>query len=160
MKKSLVNPPLGVQFDQQTCRVINRTGSATVVGEVVAFDLTSSITEVTTNGTGETGMFANVITPVTGQLRAGLFGICKEIAADNAEMEIVLQGRVEALVGDSPALGALLIAQNGEVDLTDTAGAAGQKILGIALETTSTNPDLIWVLFDGISNSFGASDDQ
>lgn len=157
--KVTVNAPLGLQYDQRRCRVINRTGSATVVGEIVMFDLASSVTEVTTVGTGETGIFANVITPLAAQLRFGLFGICLEIAADNAEMEICVSGRVKALVGDTAAIGAPLIAQDAQVDLTDTTGALGQKILGVALEATTSNPQLALILFDGIENSFGSAAD-
>lgn len=154
-----VNAPLGLQPDRQTARVNNRTGSATVVGEVVQFDLASTTTEVTTIGGGETGVLANVITPVTAGLQFAWYAICTEIAADNAEMEVVIRGKVKALLADTAAAGEGLVAQNGQIDLTplDTS-VDEQKIIAIALETASSDPDLKYCLFDGIYG-FGMNKD-
>lgn len=154
------NPPLGLQPDIETVRVINRTGSATVVGEVVMFDLASDTTEVTTIGGGETGVLSNVITPTTAGLRVGVFAICLEAVADNAEMDVVLRGKVKALVegGDAAAVYDMLTPRNGQPELFSDAVTGGEKIVGTPLEASAAGTaELITILFDGFYG-IGATD--
>lgn len=155
--------PRGLQPDQQLVTVINRSGGARVVGDVVMFDLDAGDADTTDYVSGsENSVFTNVILPETTHLRDGWFAIVTDLrtgaGADNTEMTVCVRGRVTALIGSAASKGAALIAANGVDSLDDTAGTAGQKIIGKLLVPT-TGAATAEVIFNGIEG-FGASNDQ
>lgn len=160
------NAPIGLQMDQRSCRVINRTGGATRIGDVVQFDMSSVATETTTGPTGSAGLTGNVITPATADLKIGWFAICLEVAADNAEMNVCYWGRVKAFVEGGTATttsnavyGDPLTARNGQKELFADAVTGDEKVIArVADETTAGTAELTWVWFSGIVNVFGSVD--
>lgn len=157
-----IGGPIGIQPAKECVDVMNRTGTTLVLGDLVMFDLHSTETGDNIIVGDTNSVFTNVIVPATLGLTHGFFGVVTDLksgaGADNTEVEVCVRGIVDARVASATAVTAVLIAANASDALDDTAGIAGQKILGIPLEA-STAADTILVLFDGIYG-FGASPDQ
>ena len=151
---------LGLSPDQQLVRVMNRTAAAATVGNLVMFDLHQTDAASTTFTTGATTSgLANVIVPATEGLLYGWFGIVTQGGADNAEIEVCVRGKVQALVtgtnlADEEADWLSGINAQSTID-TDVA-SGGEKILGVPLEATAgATAESIWILFNGIEG-FGS----
>jgi len=152
--RALGSGPLGLQpSDRMTARVVNNTGSATLVGELVMFDMALAGDATNFRDGDALSAYTSVRTPATAGLLGFWFGICLEAVADGAEMEVVLKGRVPALVKgtNAAALGDALSALNGDEELDSDVIAAGEKILGFPEETSAAGTaELIDIIFNGI----------
>lgn len=162
-------PGIGWTTFETTITAINRTGSATVDGEVVvlAFDNEDgSVADNNEDGGNDSG-FGNFVaisdTYGTGtagaQLQAGaIFGVVRGIYADDAEGLLTLAGRLTTVLmdGSSTAIakGDSLIADGGTATklLPTAEGTTAQmyKILGHALEAVSADSSGA-ALFDGVA---------
>ena len=105
MFEACVQGPNGLTPSTLDVRVTAR-GGAKNKGEVVKFDLTASDAAVSTATVGSTdGIWANVIEaahpPTTGTLHA----VCLEDIADDATGMVRVRGIVQALGGDTTAIG-------------------------------------------------------
>jgi len=175
MFRTPIRGPIGFKPVPDTAPCKNLTGSAVVVGQLVALDIAGVEAEVANSGEGGLAF----VTPESSTSRGsrygaavdsgsaaswapryGIFGIALEAAADNAEFEVLIAGEVDALVSKGTgnvAEGDPLVAgsSNGELD-ADT--STGMKILGIAIEalTGPSTAALGRVLFNGWSG-FGSS---
>ena len=135
----------------------NRTGSATVVGEVVAFDLMGSDGDVSVHSSDSLDPFRNVITPIAAHLVGWRFGMCLQAVADNAEGKLMVRGGGDALLTASTnnVTGDLLMPIAGTTwsKVTD-----GKVCVAIALDDGSTTSTAAVgsVYFDGKA-SLGAS---
>ena len=137
----------------------NRTGTATVLGDIVMFDMLQGATEVdnatpgSSDADGNNSAYNNFVVPlITGFMsRAFPHGICLEGIADNASGRVLIRGRVTASVATLTDTGdALVAAADHEMVIAD--GTTDQRIMAIAESADTAN--LAPVLFDGI-NGFG-----
>ena len=92
-----------------------------------------------------------------------LLGVALDAVSSGAKGRIALRGVVEVACEDTADAGIALVGSattDGRIEAQGTnpadAGAAFEKVVGIALEDTTTSGDLTSVLFDGI-NGFTAS---
>jgi hypothetical protein len=154
------NPPLpiGTKPIPEVWRCVNRSGTATAVGQVVQISATG---EVDDNAyLGSSGMTGQFTKPTTALLHYGIYGICLEVASDNKECEVMVSGVVDSFVlmatGSAVAGITPLVAVNAQTYL-DGVPATGEKIIGIALAdlTTPTSATACKVFFDGI-HGFGS----
>lgn len=133
----------------EKCKVWNRTGGASVVGEIyqMNFALTGSETTTLDNDGSDASAFANVIVS-TGE-PAAIYVLCLEVVADNAEMEVMLSGVAETIsvTGAAAVNGALMIPASGASDAQHV-GAANEKVCGIAFTTGASTTS---GLFDGVN---------
>jgi len=125
--------------------VKNGTGSATVVGNVVNFDVSSSTDGLT------------VKQPATANLSA-FAGVCLEAKADGDAVKIQTLGPVDAYVSGNTgsALGDVLITANGVDYFTRSGAADGKPAFAVLCEAyTATTPALKSVLvFGSYTNNF------
>jgi hypothetical protein len=142
---------IGLSFQPHDVQVYNRTGSTTLVGNLVMFDHKQTATETTNSIEGrDDGAYSNVVQPDADMDSRGFWGICLEAAPDNALMRIRVRGRVDALVRNTAALNEPLNAEGGQ-DSLSAATSGGNKCLGIPEATTpDNNAALIPIIFNGI----------
>jgi len=145
--------------------VTNRSGATFAYGDVVGFDMlaaASQQTETTSESPGGSGVsiFNNAIAPHAGSISYQPMGVCIEAAgiADNARGKVRIWGICEAYVilnSGNVTVGMDLSATTAKN--LDGAPAAGERIVGIALElaTTPTTRALIDVWFNGAGGGFG-----
>lgn len=152
MSTTMVKLPLGLAFENDIVTAIGRV--ATVVGQVVAFDITQSDGDVSnSNFSDENSGLGNVIQPVTANLH-GWIGVVVQGAAADSKCRVQVRGRVAASCtagagGVDP--GDPLTAANADDDFV--VGTLGtDKIVGIAAGTVAaTSTAIIDVDLDGIN---------
>jgi len=102
----------------------NRTGAATVVGDVVQFDLLRGDGDVSTFTGGANSVWGNVVVPTAAGIKLKLiFGVCLEAVADNADLKVMIRGTTTAActtgdLEDEPLVAAI----TGAFDSTPAAG--------------------------------------
>lgn len=139
---------------------VNRSGQALVRGDVVMFDHTQGDGDTSNSDKArDNSAHVNVVLPATALLSYGVFAVALESIADDAEGQIALSGdHLPINVDTAASAGAALIPVNAADAATDTAGAAGQKIIGILGDALAAG-GVGTCAFDGI-NGFGAAADQ
>lgn len=149
MFKASVQSPYGLTPTVIDVRVTAR-GGAKNKGEVVKFGTlaTSSDAAITDTAVGsKTSIFSNVIEaahpPITGQLH----GVCLEDIADDGEGMVRFQGIVDALGGDTSAIGVPCTVEGTSGELIGTTTET-DVVLALPLEAL-TNGGLHSVLFNG-----------
>jgi hypothetical protein len=146
----------------QRPKVMNRTGSAVGVGDVLQFDLLASQAETTTVSLGESSsIFSNVIAPTAAAIRGEawtIFCVALTAGADNTEIQVQTYGILPAFVigaAGSMAVGTDLVVTTAKN--FDIVSEAGEIIVGIgaAAVTTPTSRTLGLVYFNGFVGMTG-----
>lgn len=151
--RTTVQPPTGLQILDIDVTAWNRSGDVAVIGDVMVFDMASTeATSIPNNGT--TGVFETLIDPATAHIATFACGVVVSLlggaGADDTKVKVRVQGIVEALVaGTTPTKGQPLGLADGVHSLTN-APTAGDRAVGILLETTATGT-VASVYFDGIN---------
>jgi hypothetical protein len=130
-------------------RMINQTGAATVVGQLVMCDETQVIATTTDIGT-TTSTQTIVDAPDATLHHYARFGVCMAAALDTAEVDVMFRGRMRANTVGAVAEGdALIPAATGNLAAAAST-SGGAKIVAVAKETTA-GAGLADVAFDGLS---------
>lgn len=146
----------------------NRVGSTVILGQVVMTDTKATQTESSktqTNPGADDFPLNNVITPTTvgiGVLSGDpgyWFGVVTGLGslgtgADNTEIEVTWQGRVNVLITTgvgSGEYGKILYAHNTDTGVTTTATGVGAKGLGRVELDVTTSAALSPAIWDGIA---------
>ena len=138
------------QEDRKETYATNRTGSTLSKGDVVAFDLTGSDSDVDAYTTTATDPFANVISVATAHLTGWIFAVALETIGDDESGLFLLRGIDDVSVLDNSASSGDSVAPgNGSTSvdaLTD-----GEVCVGNLLEAApgSGGAATKKVLFDG-----------
>tara|TARA_R110002124_G_C8614130_1_gene485644 strand:+ start:81 stop:548 length:468 start_codon:yes stop_codon:yes gene_type:complete len=149
MFQSSIQGPLGLTPTVIDVRVTAR-GGAKVKGEVVKFGTlaTTSDAAITTTAVGsKTSIFSNVIESAANPTTGELHGVCLEAIADDAEGMVRFQGVVDALGGDTSAIGVATTVEGASGELIATTTET-DVVLALPL-VALTNGGLHSVLFNG-----------
>ncbi len=161
--KSLPAPSsskIGIDPDRVERYLMNRTGSATFVGQVLAVDLRSAASESGSEyspSKSETGCFGNGVLPSGTDITCGQCAIVLEVVADDKPVLCMFRGIDSGFVLRQAGSGSVA---TGDPLVIDTAGkldatvAAGEKYFAKFLEDTATidgTGGLHRVLFDGLT---------
>lgn len=141
--------------------IMNRTGSPTFVGQVLAIDLRSSATESGSEyspAKSELGVWGNGVLPAGSDLTSGICGLVQSVVADDKPVEVILQGFGTGFVLRQAGSGTV---NPGDVLVVDVAGkldattAAGEKFFAKfqadAATIDGTGAAVHRVLFDGLT---------
>jgi hypothetical protein len=136
----------------KTAKVYNRTGGASVVGQVYELNMSLSdgATTVLAAG-GSAGATANAVKVTATGRNCYPLVVCNEVAADDALMEVILYGPCTAFVkgSDLAAVTDALHATTGDEEL-DTDEVAGARVVGLCLAATANGTGVLAsIYFDG-----------
>lgn len=152
---------LAAAIDRKDILVVNRTGAATVRGNVYAIDLLDAGAAISNEALFTPGSLTEDPTVgITGDLAQGSYVaphvVALEAAADDALMRVCVYGLVQANKTGTVEQGDPL-AHNGSGLLADPAATADTIEAFLMQDGAGAGTELLWVIFDGLRGLGGVT---